>query len=205
MARAVSINQLYSKKRKLLAFDGEYAESFGLPELKGAWLIWGGSGMGKTTGTLKICKYLTRFGRVAYNSMEEGDSESFKLACRRVGMEEVKSRFILLNKEPIAELRERLRKHKAPEIVVIDSIQYSQMSYADYVQMCNEFDSTLFIILSHADGKEPDGKIAKKIRFDVSVKIRVEGYVAFVKSRFGGEKPLVIWKEGADKYHGTDF
>lgn len=205
MARAISITQLYSKKRKLLMFDGEFAASFGTPELKGAWFVWGNSGNGKTSFVLQLCKYLTKFGRVAYNSMEEGDSESFKIACQRERMEEAKRKFILLDKEPIAELKERLRKRKAPQVVVIDSIQYSQMSYSEYTELLNEFGNTLFLIISHSEGKEPEGKIAKKIRFDAFIKIRVEGFVAFVKSRYGGDKPYTIWDEGAEKYHGLDF
>jgi len=186
-------------------FDGEFAASFGTPELKGAWFVWGNSGNGKTSFVLQLCKYLTKFGRVAYNSMEEGDSESFKIACQRERMEEAKRKFILLDKEPIAELKERLRKRKAPQVVVIDSIQYSQMSYSEYTELLNEFGNTLFLIISHSEGKEPEGKIAKKIRFDAFIKIRVEGFVAFVKSRYGGDKPYTIWDEGAEKYHGLDF
>jgi hypothetical protein len=203
MSRAVSVTQLYVKKRNLLAFEGEYAASFGRPELKGAWLIWAKSGSGKTTFVLKLCKYLTRFGRVAYNSMEEGDSESFKLACQRVSMEEVKAKFFILDNESIEELKERLRKHKAPNIVVVDSLQYSMMSYKDYVELKKEFPNVLFLFISHAEGKEPKGKVASSIQYDVSVKIRVEGYRAFPISRYGGGLPFDIWKEGADKYHGA--
>jgi len=205
MSRAVSITQLYAKKRKILPFDGEYAASFGMPELKGTWLIWSKSGSGKSTFVLKLCKYLTKFKRVAYNSMEEGDSESFRLSCKRVGMESCKRKFILLNNEPIAEMKERLRKHKAPEIIVIDSIQYSQISYKEYTAMLTEFPNVLFLIISHSEGKEPDGKVAKKIRFDAMIKIFIEGYMAFPVSRYGGNEPFTIWKEGAEKYHGSNF
>lgn len=205
MSRAVSVNQLYAKKRKVLAFDGEFAASFGLPELTGAWIIWAQSASGKTNFVLKLCKYMTRFGRVAYNSMEEGDSQSFKIACQRVAMEEVKSKFIILDNEPVAELKERLRKHKAPQIIVIDSIQYSQLSYNDYIALKTEFKNVLFLIISHAEGKEPEGKVAKKIRYDAMVKIRVEGHVAFPAGRYGGGAPFVSWKEGADKYHGANI
>lgn len=205
MARAISIAQLYGKKRKLLMFDGKFAASFGSPELRSSWFIWGNSGNGKTSFVLQLCKYLTNFARVAYNSLEEGDSESFKIACQREGMEEVKRKFILLDKEPINELKERLRKRKAPQIVVIDSIQYSQMSYSEYTDLLNEFQNTLFLIVSHSEGKEPEGKIAKKIRFDAAVKIRVDGFVAFVKSRYGGEAPYTIWQDGANKYHALEL
>jgi hypothetical protein len=202
MARAISVSQVLSKKRKLMEFEGAFYDSFGRPEMAGSWIVWGGSGSGKTTFVMLLCKYLTKFARVCYNSMEEGDSESIKLAFQRVGMEEVKRRLILLDNEPMHELKDRLRKHKAPGIVVIDSIQYSGMSYAEYKAMRDEFKSTLFIIISHAEGKEPSNKVAKAVRYDSFVKIRVEGYKAFTTSRYGGGEPFVIWKEGAEKYHG---
>lgn len=202
MGRAVSVAQVLSKKRKLMPFEGEFYEAFGCPEMTGAWIIWGGSGSGKTTFVMQLCKYLTKFGRVCYNSMEEGDSESIKLAFQRVGMSEVKRKLILLDNEPIQELKDRLRKHKAPNIVVIDSLQYSGMNYTEYKKLRDEFKNVLFLIISHADGKEPSGKVAKQVRYDAFVKIRVEGYKAFAASRYGGGEPYVIWHEGADKYHG---
>lgn len=203
MARAMSVTQVISKKRKLMQFENEFKASFGLPELMGTWIIWGISGSGKTTFVMMLCKYLTKFGRVAYNSMEEGDSESIKLALIRVGMSEVRKRFIFLPNEPMDELKERLRKHKAPEIIVIDSLQYSGMSYAEYKELRSEFPNTLFLMISHAKGKEPNGSVADRVRYDAFVKVRVEGYKAFVTSRYGGGEPFVVWKEKADEYHGV--
>lgn len=204
LKRAISVTQLYTKKRNLLKTDGEWKALFGEPELTGAWLIWGESGSGKTTFVAKLAKYMTKFGRVAYDSLEEGDSESMKMAFIRVGMDEVKRKLILLPDESIEDLKIRLRQHKAPQIVIIDSLQYSGMSYNDYKELRREFKNVLFIIISHAEGKNPDGKVAKKIRYDAFVKIRVEGYKAFAVSRYGSKEPMVVWQEGADKFHGMD-
>lgn len=198
------MNNILNKKRNLMQFDNEWLDAFGKPELTGAWLIWGGSGSGKTTFTMMLCKYLTKFGRVAYDSMEEGDGESIKLALVRVNMASVAHNFILLVNEPIEELKVRLRKRKAPKIVVIDSLQYSELTYKAYKELREEFNNTLFVIISHAEGREPEGKIGKKVRYDAFVKIRVDGYRAFVKSRYGGGKPIDIWPEEAGKYHGFE-
>ncbi|MHB9005068.1 MAG: hypothetical protein ACYC6C_13610 [Coriobacteriia bacterium] len=203
MARAISVNQLYSKKRKLLAFDGEWLDCFGMPELAGCWFVYGGSGNGKTSFVLQLIKYLTKFARVAYNSMEEGDSESMRLAFMRTGMDECKRRVVLLDNEPIVELKERLKKHKSQKIIVIDSIQYSGMTYVEYKELRNQFRDVLFIIISHAEGKKPADKRAESIRYDASVKIFIEGYVAYITSRYrtGDVKEYVIWKEQSDKFH----
>lgn len=200
--RAISVSELETTKFAALAFDGEWESFLGLPERSGAWLIWGASGNGKTRFALQLAKYMTRFGKVAYNALEEGVSLSLRKACKETGMSEVKKRIIFLDKEPVFELKERLSKRKSPDIIIIDSVQYTGMKYSDYTQLKDQFRNKLFILISHADGKEPAGRVAKSIRFDVSVKIRVEGYKAFPVSRYGGGEEYIIWEDGAYKYWG---
>lgn len=96
-ARAYSVKQVINKKRKVLDFDGTFLESFGRPEQNAIWFIWGGSGNGKTRFTLQLCKYLTKFDKVDYNSLEEGNCESMSLAFQELQMEEVDGKFRLLD------------------------------------------------------------------------------------------------------------
>ena len=59
----------------------------------------------------------------------------------------------------------------------------------------------LFIFISHADGKNPEGSLAKFVKYDADVKIRVEGYRAMCLSRLGGDKePYTIWEQGAAQF-----
>lgn len=202
--RALSVDNLLKSTFRDIKFTGEWATLLGEPELAGSWIIWGGSGCGKTAFALQLAKQLCEFGKVVYNSLEEGKSKSFKMAVIREGMKEVATRIVFLNKEPIPELKNRLRQHKSPSIVIIDSVQYSQMKLADYIALKNEFPKKLFVWISHEKGREPDGRLAEKIRYDADVKIRVEGYRAFPMSRVGGsdDKYFTIWDEGALEYHG---
>lgn len=202
MARAISVSQLYKTRFKEMMFEGEWKDLIGNPEIKGGWLIYGGSGNGKTRFAMQLCKYLSRFERVAYDSLEEGLSKSVQMAFIAVNMYEVKNRVILLDAEPMNELVVRLQKHKSPNIIVIDSVQYSGMTYKDYKELRNMFPNKLFILISHADGKNPAGRVAKSIKYDAFVKIWVEGYRAFAVSRFGGGEPFTIWDEGAAQYYG---
>src|SRR5690554_2791832 len=94
--RAVSVYELLNKKHNTLEFEGKWLDSFGEPELTGTWLIWGNSGSGKTRFALQLAKYLTQFGTVAYDSLEEGASKSLKQAIEETNMIEAKRRFMVL-------------------------------------------------------------------------------------------------------------
>lgn len=201
MARAASVEQVLKTRFRMIPFEGEWEASFGRPELTGTWLIWGNSGNGKTRFALQLCKYLCNFGRVAFNSLEEGVSESLRRAMLGTNMMEVRRRFIVLDKEPIEELTKRLELQKSPDIICIDSLQYSGINYEQYKQLKERFPRKLFIYISHADGKHPEGRVARKVRFDSNIKIFVQGYRADPVSRYGGGEPYIIWKEGYEQFN----
>ncbi len=203
MKKALSVMQLINNNIKTVTFDGAFLKLIGHPSLYGSWIIWGQSGNGKTHFALQLCKYLTRWERVAYNSMEEGFGASLKKAFSEENMMEVNGKLILLDNESIDDMIVRLKKKKSPNIIAIDSLQYSGINYAQYKFLKETFPRKLFIWISHADGKLPEGRIANKIRYDVPVKIRVEGYKAFAQSRYGTtSEPYVIWEEGAQHFDG---
>lgn len=207
MGRAISNKNVLTAKFEVADFDGAFLASFGRPELRGAWIIYGGSGCGKTTFVMQVCKYLTRFRRVAYNSLEQGLSLSLQKAWERVGMAEVGNRIILLNKEQLKELRTRLKKKQSPDVIVIDSVHYLRRFNMDqYQTLRDEFPDKLFIFISHEKAGQPKGMMAQNIRYDSEIKIRVEGYKAFVTTRYEiadlgeGGADFVIWEAGAQEY-----
>ena len=199
MARAASLDQVLRTRFKVLPFEGEWKDAIGCPELTGSWIIWGNSGNGKTRFALQLCKYLCQFGRVAYDSLEEGVSVSLVKAIKETHMMEVRKKFVVLDKEPIDQLTERLERPKSPDIVCVDSLQYTGMSYEQYKALKERFPKKLFIWISHADGTLPEGRVAKKVRFDSNVKVFVQAYRAEPVSRYGGGKPYIIWEEGYRK------
>ncbi|UGU15183.1 hypothetical protein LS482_16040 [Sinomicrobium kalidii] len=198
--RAVSVEALLRRKFAEMPFTGPWKDAFGIPARSGVWLIWGASGNGKTSFCLQLGKYLTKFGKVAYNTLEEGLSKSMQDAISRANMQQVKSRFILLDREPMGELEARIKRRRSPDIIIIDSLQYSGLTRNEYKRIKERFSNKLFIFISHAEGKQPEGRTAKFVRYDADVKVRVEGYKAFPTSRFGGGEPYVIWHEGAHNY-----
>lgn len=201
MGRAKSVSELLAMKVETFPFKDEWYNAFGEPERRGVWLIWGNSGTGKTTFVVQLCKYLCQFERVIYNSLEEGACGTMKNTLLRCGMLDVKRRFLLLDCEPLDELSQRLMKRKSPGVVVIDSFQYTQMNYKQYIAFKEKHKDKLIIFVSHADGKLPSGCSARSVMYDATQKVYVEGYRAFSKGRFNGPKMAIdIWPEEAFEY-----
>ena len=77
---------------------------------------------------------------------------------------------------------------------------------SDYINLRKDFPDKLFIFVCHEKHGLPDGKIAEKIRYDSEIKARVEGYKAFITSRYEiaelgeGGADFVIWEQGAQEY-----
>lgn len=200
LKRAIAPKELYGKKRNILEFTGDWLDHIGNPEIKGTWFIYGHSGNGKTSYCTQFAKYLTNFGRVWYNGLEEGDSLSFEEALKRVGMETVGNKFLLIEDRTYESLKVRLKRRNRADFVFIDSLQRFKMTSAELEALELEFPNTQFIIIGHAEGKKPEGRRGKTIEYFAFVKIWIEGFKAFVKSRYGGTEPFVIYPKRAAEY-----
>lgn len=207
MAKALSNKNVCDANFKVADFTGKWLASFGKPELRGAWIIFGESGSGKTHFALELLAYLTNFvDKAAYDTIEQGLSLSFQNSWNDAKMVEVGNKVIVYSKEQIPALRERLRKRKSPQVVVIDSITalvgFTRNTFASLI---DEFPDKLFIFIAHEEGGKPYPAVARHVRKLSEVKIRVEGFKAFVTTRFatseGGGEEFVIWKEGAARYY----
>lgn len=205
MQRGYTPAEVIDKKFPLLPFEGEWKESFGMPDRAFTAIAWGESTNGKSSFAMQWARYLTNFGKVAYNSLEEGISHTMQMNLQRNFMGTTVGKFLLLDREPITPLLERMAKHKSPDFYVIDSLQYMRMRESDYKELkllAYEKRKGL-IFTSHAQGKLPKGALADYIRYDVDLKLRIEGYRVFPSGRLnGGGKPFTIWHEGAAKYWG---
>lgn len=203
MARAFTMSELINRKYDDVLLPGPLGDLVGNPELAGNWIIWGPSGNGKTSFVLQLLKAFGTAGfKCIYNSLEESDGKTLQAAAIRERMNEVSDKIIALRRENLDDLKLRLARRKSPRVVVIDSLQYTGISYPRYKALKEEFSNKLFIWVSHADGREPASRTARTIRYDCDVKIRVEGFVAYATSRYGGGTPYVISEEKALEMNG---
>lgn len=202
--RAYSVSNILTKKFHPLKFTGRWEQCLGTPDKAFSAIFYGNTSNGKTEGSLQFAKYLAdNFGRVAYNSLEQGVSATMKEALIRNDMENCKNSFTLLDREPFEDLIKRFSKPKSPDFLFIDSIQYLRINKNQYYQLKELMvaKNKGIIWISQAKGKTPKGALADDILFDVDLKNWVEGYKIFPSGRLnGGGEPLTIWHDKAKKY-----
>ena len=200
MARTLSAKQVLTIKFDTIRLGGGWDECVGEIETTGIWFIWGNSGNAKTSAVVSLCKELSAFGKVLYNSREEGVSLTMQNTLRRYGMGELGSRFQLANMS-LQELDEKISQQRSPKFVVLDSFQFMGLTYKDFRAFCEKHKNKMLIFVSRTRGRQPEGRAAISAMYDASCKIWVEGYKAFSKGRFVGTTgEMTIWDEGAKKY-----
>lgn len=198
MPRTLGAKQFLAKQFTILPMEGIYADCFGEPEDNFSMIIYGKSGNGKTEAEVMICKELTKFGNVYFNSTEQGISRSLQTSWIRNKMEEVDGKIQIAHKESYDTMITRLKRKKSAKVVFIDSIQHSGISYDMWKSLRLMFPKKIFVLISHAtpSGSEPKGAAAYDIKYDVDIKCQVLDFVLYPDGRFGGGKPFMIYEEG---------
>lgn len=193
--KTIGVFQLSQKRFIELEFTGLWADAFGKPETNFSAIIYGPSGNGKTEFCVQFAKYLSNFKRVLYFSREEGISKTIQKAFERNNMIDCKGRVILGEKGNFESLYQYLEKKNSTEIVIIDSIDYMKLTAEQYRILVTRFPRKAFILISWNRGAQPKSQAGKDIEYMCDIKIHVKQYQAYVRSRFGGNKPFVIWPD----------
>lgn len=169
----------------------------------GVVFVWGNSGNGKSNAVMSLARMLAAHGRVLYLSIEEGYSLSFQRTLGRNRMDALGAAFQIVDSAGIEDLQTLLRQKRSAKVVIIDSVQAMGLTWQQYFELRQRNPKTLFVLVSRAEGKQPEGRAARRMMYDAGLKIWVEGYVAFSKGRFIGETGIyTIWDKGARDYWG---
>lgn len=202
---------IINKKRNILKFEGKLLESVGKPEKHAKWFITGPSFSGKSSLLFELCVAFIAVGVVDYANYEEagGDSQTVGDKLTKNGLHTQDGK-IRLFKAPIESdthetLGERTGKRDSADFIVVDSIQHAEMTKKQYLKLTDDFSNTKksksLLFVSHWVKNE----FTKFVKHDCDIKIEVIGFVAHVESRFGGNKPYLIWEDGAKKYWGKKY
>lgn len=196
--KILSMRSFLAKKYNQIHLGEPFSRSFGEVEIGSRWLIYGESGNGKTELCVQLAKEISRHGKVLYVSREQGDSSSLQFCFHRNKMEEQHGKVRLVKDVSYTEMCRIIEKSRA-KAVIIDSIDYMGITKDQYKELSEKYRKTLIVMVSWAEGKKPISAAAKAIEYMVDVKIRVQGFAAFPRSRYGGNEPYLIWKKKAEE------
>jgi hypothetical protein len=192
---------ILTKKFPTMSLSPTWQDFLGKPSPHGSWFIYGKTKQGKTTFTMLLCRELIRHYRVLYYGLEEGLSLSYQNTMHRCGIKEKTKGFQLgaydpkTNEKdeptvtPLQDLKEELKKNKY-QVVVIDTIQKSEINVRQYKNLLLLKPERLFIFVSHVIGTQPQGKAAFTCEQLSQIKVYVENFRAHNVGRF--QKALTL-------------
>ncbi|OUD28814.1 ATP-binding protein [Flavobacterium psychrophilum] len=206
LPKALTVANIINQVVKRIHFTGIWFDAFKEPQDKGVWFIWGGSGSGKSTFILMLCKVLAELGfKVFLNLLEEEtDDTDFIDRVNLLEMNDVEGNFLARTYD-YNDLVSYLKRKNSAKVVVIDSATYFFESFDQYKQFKRMFKDKIIIITGHANGKNPKHALEDSIMYDAKMKIFVNGYLALCKGRTIGPNGgrFIIWQSGYDKANGS--
>ena len=182
MAKALSNRNVCDANFNVADFTGEWLATFGKPELRGAWIIFGESGSGKTHFALSLLAYLTQFvDKAAYDTIEQGLSLSFKNSWLDANMAEVGNKVVVYSKEQIPALREEAAQ--AQKSAGCGDRFHNRAcgvhARSTFASLMDEFPDKLSSSSPTRKTASPYPAVARHVRKLAEVKIRVEGFKAY--------------------------
>lgn len=192
--RNYSISDINSWKFNDIELPAEWAGHLGKITENFRMIIQGPSGHGKTEYVMKLAKMLTQYyGKVNFNSTEQGRSSTFQQAWQRNGMSEIQpGKFMLCSKDKkvFDVWFESLLRPNSGRVIILDSIDYMELKIAQYKQLEARFKHKSIIVVCWDDPMDIN---SKKIKYLCDMKVEVRDFKAHMRGRFGGNKPFNIW------------
>ncbi|EKT3963215.1 ATP-binding protein [Flavobacterium psychrophilum] len=206
LPKALTVANIINQRVKRILFTWKWYDAFKQPQDKGVWFVWGGSGSGKSTFVMMLCKEMALLKhKVFFNLLEEEtDDTDFIERVDMLEMNDVEDCF-LAKTYNYDEMIIYLKRKNSAKVVVIDSATYFFESFEQYQNFKKMFRDKIIIITGHARGNNPKFELEDRIKFDAKMKIFVNGYLALCKGRTIGPNGgrFIIWQEGYDKANGS--
>ncbi|MGY6521989.1 MAG: hypothetical protein ACXIUD_09690 [Mongoliitalea sp.] len=207
--KVLGVKQFHQMRFQFLPVPEAWAGTLGKVPHNFIAVIYGFSGNGKTEFVVQLAKMLALLNKkVGWLSYEQRHGSDFQMSTKRNNMEEVTGYFYPIDpiagipegKSLIEDLDDYLRKRSSPDVVVIDSIDYTGFDWEDYVMLKNRYGhKKTFLFIAHSTKSGTIKKaISERIIFDGGMGIFVSHYIATpIKNRYGGFEPYIVWEDRA--------
>lgn len=172
----VSLSEIKEKEFEVYEFTEPYLNLIGKPSKNFLMLVWGESGHGKSTWSMDFANYLaSNFGKLLYNSSEEGISYSLKNKLLKYDNEN----FDLSECKTYSELKKAIKNY---DFIVVDSLNDMNLTEEDFEKLIKSGKSIIFIMQATKGG---NFKGSSKFAHDTDIRIKIENYQPIVeKTRF---------------------
>lgn len=132
-----SIKALREKNFKTLELNGVYGPLFGNPERKFTAECYGESGSGKSVFLLQFANYFAKnFGKVLYNSHEEGASQTIQERINNFDIDATK--LFVADALPFEIMCEKIERNYY-RLLIIDSVKYMGFTFAQLKELRARF------------------------------------------------------------------
>ncbi|AXG72931.1 DUF1738 domain-containing protein [Flavobacterium arcticum] len=201
-ALVMSSEDLMNMEFESLKMDGVWSEFMQEPAKNMKIAIWGKPKNGKTSGAAQFANYLTKFGNVLYNFVDQGFNKSTQDIWRNSGMEDNPNAFA--TKADRLEDLEKLLQTGDYQFVFIDMIN-------DYInktgikphefkeRFINGFPEISFVLVFEVT-KSGNFKGDQGWTHIVDAICTVEDFLMENRGRYG-DGHFVVWEEGLKKHN----
>jgi hypothetical protein len=187
--------RISNKKFKTMSLSGDWGALLGEPEINFSMFIYGESGNGKTNFAIRLAKYLAKFKKVLFYSVEEGINSSIQKTIIRQGL--LKETKVLIGQyepdkfeSPFDDLENELSKRASAHFVFIDSLEYADMNNKQLKALRRKFPRKSFITLGRAEGAKALSAAGNSAKYDSGIVLYVKDHIIYnIKPRFGGGEP----------------
>lgn len=202
--RFKTIKNVLDKSYDTLPLTGVYAETLGMPEANGLWLIYGAEKHGKTTVSLIMANMLSELRKTAYVQAEQGLDKDFQDTLKRLSISPKKGSLLFEGYVPITTIDQAAKKRNQPDIYFLDNstVYAAELKGQTIQNLIRDNPNKLFILIAHEENGAPYPACAKQAKRLAKRIIRVEGNRATVEGRASGGH-LIIDEEKAQLYWGT--
>lgn len=201
--RNYSVNDIKAWKFSKLSMPEEWVNHLGHITENFRMIITGKSGHGKTEYAMQLSKMLAlHYGKVSYNSTEQGRSASFKDSFLRNQIDEITGGKWMMcdpSQRTFEPWFKRLQRPNSGRVIILDSIDYMKLTIDQYKQLHERFRHKSLIVIGWSDPMDIN---TKKIRYMCDIKVEVDNYKAEIASRFGGNKTWDVWPDRHRKKNG---
>ena len=177
-----STAELIRDEMKYLPLTKEWSEIFGmLPDEPFCLLVYGEPGVGKTTFLLKLSDYLTRFGNVFFNAIEENTGPTMIEKLKR--LEIIKKNLFVGCQTDLVNILNFIMDKKI-KFLVIDPINLVNLTTNEIGKMMNDYDMAVLMTCHVTKELNPKGDSSWLHFVDVLAEIK-QDRIILRKNRFG--------------------